>query len=165
MENARKNHYVKNEIARQAKPRKRSNKDKKKDTKGYGDCQNPDMTGNALEVAKKIVMDELHFNQVNREMILENTFGQKYNLKWFEACRKVVSCSFFGKILNARSPKTYTNLLNELLYSRGEFSNTAELRHQRLYETEALKMFSLVHKKRMLQQTGLFIDKELSFLG
>lgn len=165
MENARKIHYIKNEAARQIEPRKRNKKDKEKSIKGYGDCQKLDMAENTFEIAKNIEIDKLHTNQVNRDMILENTFGQKYNLKWFDACQKIVNCLYFGRIINSRSPKSYTALVDEILYYKTELSNTAELRHQRLYEADALKMFNLLHKDHKLQQTGLFIDREFSFLG
>lgn len=46
-----------------------------------------------------------------------------------------------------------------------ECGKTAQIRHQRLYEQEAIKMFSLLHRKHKLEQTGIFIDEEFSFLG
>lgn len=160
VENSRRKHYIKNEIARQAQPRKKATKDKT--TKGYKG-QTADLSEHALEVAKNIQLAKLDANRTNRGMILINTFGQKYNQKWIEVRKSVVNCSYFGRIINARSPKSYKNLLEEMLYTKS--ANTAEVRHQRLYEPEALKMFSLVHKDHQLDETGIFIDKELCFLG
>lgn len=163
MENKRIQHYAQNEAARQVKPRKIATIDKK--VKGYGDCQLPDMSERSLEVAKNIELDMLKTNQLNRGMILKSTYGQNHNNKWIEIRRKLINCSYFGRLINSRSPKSYKNLLDDMLYSENENGNTAQMRHQRLYEAEALKMFSLVHKKFELEKTGLFIDKELCFLG
>lgn len=78
--------------------------------------------------------------------------GQKHNLKWLEMRKKLINCCYFGRIINARGPKSYKKMLYEMLYSTSESGNTAELRHQRLYDTEALKMFSLVHRKHELKK-------------
>lgn len=163
MENSRNRHYIQNEAARQKKPRKKAIADTS--TKGYSDPQTLDMSEHAFEIAKKIELDKLKTDQLNRDMILTSTYGQKLNLKWLESRVKIINCSYFGRIINARSPKTYTTLLYEMLYTGREFGNTAELKHQRLYETEALKMFSLVHNDYDLQKTGLFIDKDCSYIG
>lgn len=137
LENSLRKHYIRNEIARQEQPRKKATKDKT--TKGYGYCQAPDMSEHALEVAKNIQLAKLDANRINRDMILVNTFGQKHNLKWLEVRKNLVNCSYFGRIINSRSPQSYKNLLEEMLYTKS--CNTAEVRHQRLYESEALKMF------------------------
>lgn len=160
VENSRRKRYMKNEIVRQAQPRKKATKDKS--TKGYlGETS--DMSEHALEIAKNIQLATLETNRTNRATILANTLGQKLNLKWKEVRKSVVNCCHFGQIINARSRKSYKKLLEEMLYTKSD--NTAEVRHQRLYELEALKMFSLVHKKHQLEETGIFIDKTLSFLG
>lgn len=163
LENSRINHYAKNEAARQIKPRKRTVNDKI--TKGYGACQLPDLSERAFEVSKNIVIDNLNINRLNRDVVLANTFGQKYNFKWYETRKKLLNCSYFGRVINAKGPKSYKNLVDEILYSEKEFGNVAELRQQRLYECEALRMFSLIHKDYELEKTGLFIDCELGFLG
>lgn len=163
MENERIRHYAQNEAARQIKPRKRCIIDKR--VKGYGDCQLPDLSEHSLEVAKNIEIDKLKTNQLNRDVILKSTYGQKHNFKWLESRKRIINCSYFGRIINSRSPKSYKTLLYQMLYSENESGNTAELRHQRLYEMEALKMFSLVHTEYELEKTGLFIDKELCYLG
>lgn len=163
MENRRIRHYHQNEVSRQAKPRKRVTADKK--VKGYGDCQLPDLSERSLEVAKNIELDKLITNQLNRDVILKTTYGQKHNLKWLEIRKRIINCSYFGRIINSRGPKSYKKILYELLYSDNENGNSAEQRHQRLYESEALRMFSSVHKKYELEKTGIFIDKELCFLG
>lgn len=123
------------------------------------------MSEHALENAKAIELEKLKTNQINREKILAETYGQRHNSTWSESRKKLLNCSFFGRIINSRGPKSYTKVLDEMLYSDSEFGNTAEQRHQRLFETEALKMFNLRHNDYELEKTGLVIDKELSFLG
>lgn len=163
LENDRKRHYAQNEAANQVKPRNRSFKDKS--TKGYGGCQAIDISEHSLEIAKNIELEKLNSNRLNREVILASTIGQKHNTKWLEVRKKMINCSFFGRIINSRSPKSFKALLEDLLYTESEFGNSAELRHERLYQPEALKMFSLVYKKHALEKTGIFIDKDRSYLG
>lgn len=162
MENSRTRHYAKNEAARQLKPRKKATKDKT--TKGYGSSTS-DLSERALEVAKNIQLEKLDRDRVNRDAILRETYGQKYTRKWVEIRKKLINCTYFGRIIGARGPKSYANILEELLYTPMESGKTAQVLHQRLYEQEALKMFSLVRNKYDLQQTGIFIDKERSYIG
>lgn len=162
MENSRKRHYAKNEAARQLKPRQKATKDKT--TKDYKDGQRLDMTERAFQFAKNVQLEKLDTDRINRDAILTATYGQKYNQKWLEVRKKLINCSYFGRIICARGPKSYANILEEMLYTPMESGKTAQVCHQRLYEQEALKMFSLVHKNK-LQKTGIFIDGELGFLG
>lgn len=162
IENSRKKHYVKNEIARQAKPRKRATKDKT--VKGYK-AQKEDLSEAALRVAMDIEIDKMNINRIDRDMILASTLGQRLNHRWKEVRKKLINCNYFGPIINARGPTSYQKWLEEMLYSPIEWSNTAEVRHQRLYERDALKMFQLVHKDYELEKTGVFIDEEFGFLG
>lgn len=162
MENIRKNHYVKNEVARQIKPRKKAIKDTT--VKGYK-AQREDISERALVVAMDIELAQLEAYRTNRDMILADTYGQKHNQKWKVIRKKVINCNYLARIINSRGPKSYQKILEEMMYSPVQLSNTAEIRHQRLCEREALVCFSLVHKKYELQKTGIFIDHELSFLG
>lgn len=164
MENSRINHYAKNEAARQIKPRKKVTNDKT--TTGYLG-QTTDMPERTFEIARNIELAKLEIKRLTRNEILAETYGQKYNGKWLEARKKIINCSYFGRIVNSKSPqsKSYSKMVYDILYTESEFANTAELRHQRLYEEAALKMFVQVHKKHELQQTGLFIDQKFGFLG
>lgn len=162
IENARNNHYKKNEIARQTKPRKRAVKDKT--VKGYK-TQKEDLSERALEVAMNLELANQEVNRENRDIILRDTYGQKHNSKWKEIRKKVINCNYLPRIIHARSPKSYQKILEEMLYSPVDLSNKAEIRHQRLCEPDALKAFSLIHRNYELKKTGIFIDEELSFLG
>lgn len=162
IERARNKRKVKNEIARQTKPRKRAIADKS--VKGYK-AQKEDMSERALEVAMNIEMEKIEANRIDRDTILTSTYGQKLNQKWKQIRKKLINSNYFARIIKARGPKSYQKILEEMLYSPIESSNTAEVRHQRLYEPEALKCFAMVHKDYELEKTGIFIDSELGFLG
>lgn len=161
IENARIRHNVRNEIARQTKPRVRVAKDK--DTKCYGEPQKPDLTGNAFETAKMNVLDKINTDRLNREIILANTYSQRHNDEWKIARKRLINCNYFGQIVHSRSPNSYKRLLFEMMYSPKD--NSAENRHRRAHEAEALNMFSLLYKEHELEKTGLFIDKECGYLG
>lgn len=163
MENCRIDHYAKNEAARKVKPRKKATKDKT--TKDYKDGQRTDLSGRAYEAAKDIQLEKLQTNRDNRDNIIKDTHGQKFNRNWKDYRKKLINCTYFGRIVCARGPKSYANILEEMLYAPIDSGNTAQACHQRLYEKDALNMFSLVHNKYELQKTGLFIDKELGYLG
>lgn len=51
------------------------------------------------------------------------------------------------------------------MYSPTDVGKSAEVRHQRMYEMDALKCFCGVYKDGNLEKTGLHIDKEFGFLG
>lgn len=163
MENERIRHYAKNEAARKLNPRKKATKDKT--TKGYKDGERPDLSERALEVAKNIELEKLETDRLNRYDILRDTVGMKHNDRWIEIRKKRINCNYFGRIIYARGPKSYPKILEEMLYNPTESGNTAEVCHQRMYQQEALKMFTLAHHDHELLQTGIFIDSELSYLG
>lgn len=51
------------------------------------------------------------------------------------------------------------------MYKRKEFGNSKEIKHQGIQELKALKVFESVYAKSSLEDAGIFIDSELSFLG
>ncbi len=73
-------------------------------------------------------------------------------------------CIFWPYNQRKRSEKLFKYFGRDVVHANGIVKN-AQNCHQRLYEQEALKMFCLVHSKHELEQTGIFIDKELSYLG
>lgn len=72
--------------------------------------------------------------------------------------------SHFARIVKALSPKSYKNILEDILYKRTEFGNNAEMKHKRLVKREALALFGNLYKDHTLQKCGLFIDKVLPYL-
>lgn len=51
-----------------------------------------------------------------------------------------------------------------MLYNSKEFANTADRKHYKLHENDALNSFSSIHRNYPLVKCGIFIDKDLSFL-
>lgn len=52
-----------------------------------------------------------------------------------------------------------------MMYNSKEFAKTAAIKHHKLYEEEALNVFSSSYKDYNLEKCGIFIDKDLCFLG
>lgn len=55
-------------------------------------------------------------------------------------------------------------ILKEIMYTRTEFGNNAQIKHQRLVERDALAAFEKLFPYGDLKECGLIIDKDLSFL-
>lgn len=51
------------------------------------------------------------------------------------------------------------------MYANTQLGNSAQNRHQRVQENEALQHFERAFPKLSLDESGLFIDEELPFLG
>lgn len=165
METKRIRKCAKNAEARQVKPRKKIFK-VAKSNKSYGpNCGRPDLPIRSLEAAKKAELTRLDADRNNRVAILRDTYGQRLNPRWYMVRKKLINSTYFHRIVNAQGPKSYKNLLCEMMYSPVDLAKSAEVRHQRLYELEALNCFRASHKDNDLEKTGIFIDKDISFLG
>lgn len=169
MENARKRKCLRNAIAYEKKPKIRCSDEppsKKSKKKHYSDGrEDVDMTSSAFEVAKNRRLESLRENQINRTDIEANTLLQHHSFKWMEVRKFMLTSSYFGRILRAKNRKSYTNIVHEIAYNNVRLSNTAEIRHQRMYESEALSAFSNSYPYKSIQKCGIFIDEEFSFLG
>lgn len=169
MENDRKRKCKKNAIAREEKPKTFVNDEpatKKKKRKYYADGhEDLDMTDEKYEVARARFLQRLRENQMNRLNIQIETRGQPHSFRWIEVRKLLLTSSYFGRILNVRSRRSYTNIVEEILYKNIQYSNTADMRHQRIYEKEGLRIFVEVYKFDIINSCGIFIDKKLSFLG
>ncbi|KAG4075381.1 hypothetical protein HA402_009534 [Bradysia odoriphaga] len=75
-----------------------------------------------------------------------------------------IDSSFFARIVKTQQKKSYTSILEELLYKRSEFGNGDPIKHQRLVERDALKRFEEFFGDYPLRDCGLFIDPESYFL-
>lgn len=169
MENARKRKCLRNAIANDKKPKTRISDEppsKKRKKKHYGvGREDVDMTPSAFEVAKNRRLERLRENQTNRTVIEANTHAQHHSFKWMEVRRFMLTSSYFGRILKARNRTSYTNIVYEIVYNNVRYSNTAEIRHQRMYELEALSFFSSLYRYESIHKCGIFIDEEFPFLG
>lgn len=132
----------------------------------YGiNSQQNDMSDHMFTVAKQRYLEQLEHDQAQRDYIMRSTIGQQKVRKWRDLQSKILSSWYFSRIVKARSPKSYTGILEDIIYKKVSFGNTGEIRHQKIYEGKALHCFTLVHGDQYLQECGLIIDETHCFLG
>lgn len=169
MEASRKRKVLQNAIRNELKPKKRKNDESRgngKKKKQYGEGhEDLDFTPSQLEIAKKNFLQELDENRENREDIQVQTKGQRFNCRWSEVRQNLLTSSYFGRILKARNRKSYSKIVEDILYHNNQHSNTAEIVHQRLHEKDALQVFRDSFTNELIDTCGIFIDTEHSFLG
>ncbi len=169
LENKRKRKLEKNAIAKQNKPKKKrySKPTKKKEKRKRYDAgrEEVDFAPPAYETAKQRLLQRLAENQANKDAIEVETRGQRFVLKWIVIRRNLITPSYFGRILNAKSRNSYTKIVQEILYKNEKFTNTAEIRHQRMFEMEALQIFCDLNGSESIRSCGIFIDAELAYMG
>lgn len=172
LENARKRKLKANAIAKQSKPKKRrftkatkgTKKGKQRIRYGAG-REDVDLSISAYETAECRLLDKLQENQMNRDHVEIETRGQLLNQKWIVLRKDLLTPSYFGRILNVTSRKSYTKIVEDILYKNEAFANTAEVRHQRMFQSEALQIFFDLYGSESVSSCGLFIDSVFAFLG
>ncbi|KAG4080104.1 hypothetical protein HA402_008175 [Bradysia odoriphaga] len=169
MENKRKRKVVLTAISKQKNPKKRRVQDDeggKKKKKAYGEGhQDVDMTPAQYETAKTIFLDRINEDQSNRLRIELQTQDKRYSDKYCQIMQDLLTSSYFSRVLHARNRKSYKKIVEDILYHNILYSNTADLVHQRLYEQEALELFSSLYKSESIDVCGVFIDAQFSFLA
>lgn len=139
---------------------------KKEKRKRYGvGREEIDFTAPAYELAKERFFDKLRDDQNNRHNIEVETRGQRHVLKWILIRRNLLTPSYFGKILNVKNRSSFSKIVGDILYKNEAFSNSAEVRHQRILEMEALQIFIGLYGGESIASCGIFIDSEIAFLG
>lgn len=93
-----------------------------------------------------------------------STHGRRFNAKWQQIRQDMLPSPFFSRIIKVKQPKAYKNILMELMYKRSEFGNSAPIKHQRLVERDALKIFKNLFKDHTVEDCGLVIDSKLYFI-
>lgn len=167
METIRKRKTRKNLMKKKAKPRKSRFSERQVD-KGeeYGpDRQTLDMAPHIFDIEKKQFMDQLENDQMNRDYISAATVYQHLNRKWRDMRKKYLTSYYFSQIVNARSRNSYKNILEKIIYKDEELSNTAEHKHQKMYQTKALKCVGDLHGAEYISECGLIIDSDYCFLA
>lgn len=170
LENERKRKLKKNTIAAQSKPKKvrfsksTANKKPKRILYGPGH-EDADFTPHAYEVAKQRFLERLSEDQINRDKVEADTRGQRYSSKWPVIRKNLLTPSYFGRILNVNSRNSYTKIVEEIIYKNEKFANTADTRHQKMFELEGLQIFCDLYDYETVTECGIFIDKEFAFLG
>ncbi len=117
-----------------------------------------------MRLKSKTSIYRLTNQQRNRISIELQTRGGKFNPLWQQIRQDRVPSAFFTRIIKTQQRKSYTNILDELMYKKSEFGNSAPIKHQRLVERDALKIFEDVYDEHTTQDCGLFIDSELYYL-
>lgn len=59
----------------------------------------------------------------------------------------------------------FPSFTEEILYTQSQLGHNAQNRHQRVQEQEALKRFQEIYPKAIIEDCGLYIHEEISFLG
>lgn len=168
MENRRKRKCEQNAVAKAKKPKKArySEQVREKGVHYGGNCQRIDMTPHLFDIAKARFLEPMLDDQINKDFVMRSTIGQRKNRKWRDMQHsKILTSWYFSQIIKARGPASYKTILDDIVYKKTAFSNTAELRHQQIYERKALHCFTLVHGSDYVSECGLFIDTDHCFLG
>lgn len=169
MEAKRKRKCNRNAIARKDKPKKFVTDEppkKKKRKQYYADGHEElDLSEARFEVAKTRFQNRYRENQIDRINIETETRSQPHSFRWIEVRKLLLTSSYFGRILKARSRHSYTNIVDEIMYKNLQYANSADMRHQRIYEKEALQIFAEVYPFEPINRCGIFIDETLSYLG
>lgn len=171
LEKKRKRKVKKNAIAKLSKPKKsrysepKKKKEKRRPRRYGGGREDVDFTPSQYEQAKTRFLEKLREDQINRDEVELETRGQRHISKWIVTRRNLLTPSYFGRILNVNSRNSFTKIVEEILYKNEKFANTAEMRHQRMFEMEALQIFSDVYGSSGIHSSGILIDTEFEFLG
>lgn len=129
---------------------------------GTDTCQQEDITGQALELLKNNFLEPLIERHNNRAFVERDTVGQAKNHKWFDARTGLLTASWFGQICNARSEKSYANIVQSILYKNVD--NVRAIKHGKMYEQYAVAKFE-AEKNCIVKENGLFIDDKYFSLG
>lgn len=137
-----------------------------KKKKGYGERhEDVDLTTAQFEVAKIIFLERLNEDRIMRHSIQTETLEQRHSSKYCQVKQCLLTSSYFSRILHARSRKSYKKIVEDILYRNTLYTNTANQNHQRLYQMEALEVFSHLYENEPIDRCGIFIDEKYSFLG
>lgn len=164
----RKRKCLGNAIAKQNRPKEYTTDEprKKKARIHYGAGREEiDMTEPQFAIAKARHFERLRENQSDRDKIQSETTSKHYCFQWAETRKLMLTSSYFGRILNVRSRNSYTKIVEEIVYNNIQYGNTAEIRHQRVYEKLALPIFTNLYPFEEITNCGIFIDREIPFLG
>ncbi|KAG4076831.1 hypothetical protein HA402_004433 [Bradysia odoriphaga] len=167
LEQCRKRKCEKNAAAKKTKPKKARYSVQAQDKgQDYGECcQTNDMAPHLFEIAKTRYLEPLLKDQENRDFVNASTAGKHLVQKWREMQSKILTSWYFSRIINARGPASYTNIVDDIVYKKLILGNNAELRHQRIYAKKALQCFIDAHGSNYLSECGIFIDEDHCFLG
>lgn len=111
--------------------------------------------------AEKLIVDKIIKHQHDRIDIEKRTRAQSDCQEWHEIRKTSVTASNYGKIYNCRGVASYKGHLKSFL--TGSFYSPACL-HGKEFEKEAIKAFSLKHRKKV-DPCGVLIDEHIFYLA
>ncbi|XP_063226423.1 uncharacterized protein LOC134533104 [Bacillus rossius redtenbacheri] len=157
------------EIKEKNKQIKSTKTAKKSLTKTYGEkdygpqCQQPDMDPETFEEQKQAFLSRLQLTQEDRQQLERDTILQAGSGKWLETRRKILTASNFGKVCRRRASTSCANLVRSIVYT-SDILNVPAIYHGKKFEVMAIEQ---LEKQEGIKvgKSGLFIDKELPFLG
>ena len=169
---------IENVECKRLKKRERTRNARKEGRKGYNrsrrrgmttdrhygpNCTKEDMLPNEVEAKADEIFETLEKNQKNRAALERETIGQSTNEKWIAARRFMLTASNFGPACRWKDSISCIPTVQRILYSKPEPENIA-VQHGILQEKVALEKLRDVYEEP-IEECGIFIDKEYSFLG
>lgn len=132
--------------------------------KDYGEnCEKPDMTSLEYNRIKEDFLKSLPSSEEDRRQVEKSTILQRESSEWLELRRKLLTASNFSKVVNKRQNSSVKNLVKNLIYPKN-LSHVPSLKHGIEHEATATEQLAS-QLKIQIEPCGLFIDKNLPFLG
>ncbi|KAH9637625.1 hypothetical protein HF086_007339 [Spodoptera exigua] len=140
------------------------NRPEKVTDKNYGEnCQKPDMSAADYDRCKEEFLKSLQCSDDERRQIEKKTILQRDSSEWLELRRKLLTASNFGKVINRRPTTSVKNFVKNIIYPKS-LSHVPSLKHGIENEGTALEQLE-GQLNTKIEPCGLFIDKNLPFLG
>lgn len=141
----------------------------KKSTKGGSDAfygsntrRDADMDETNYQLEKQKFLEDLDERQSRRILIERQTVAQRDSNLWKTYRHGLVTASVFGRVCCARSPASYTNIVNDILYSK--LDHLGQIQHGIAYEDHAIKALEAL-ENIVVKPCGFSIDSKYSFMG
>lgn len=140
----------------------------KKSTKGGPDAfygsrpRTADMDDANYQFEQQKFLKDLDERQGRRIAIERQTITQRDSDMWKTVRHGLVTASVFGRVCCTRSPASYTNIVEYILYSK--LDHLAQIQHGIAYEGHAIKALEVL-ENIVVEKCGFFIDNKYSFMG
>ncbi|GBP09537.1 hypothetical protein EVAR_76550_1 [Eumeta japonica] len=121
------------------------------------------MPDDVLKEMKLKFLDSLNKTDKEREHIQKTTILQRDCSEWMELRRSLLTASNFSTIIKMKQSPKCANTVKKIIYGTN-LEHVASIKHGRNNEGQALKQLA-EQEGINIEQCGLFIDKDLPFLG
>lgn len=126
-------------------------------------CQKPDMDTITFDERKNKFLKDLALSKEDRHILERSTVLQSASSKWLETRRKLLTASWFSRVCKRRAKTNCRSLVRQILYGN-DLGNVPSIKHGRQNEHTALRELEQ-ELNVIIEECGLFIDNEFSFLG